>query len=165
MPYTGGGGKPQPGAICWGPTAEARRSWIFLIHESMTFMDSTTVRCGEAPWVARPVPAHVPTRSAGSWLEAGPSSASPSRACLAHCHCSSHPFSGRICAFALHCISLRACGSAHHMSHSATRPRYLALAPEHFVAGCGLLPSVCHIMITTTSSTLHDSFPCFHNIS
>lgn len=100
------------------------------------------------------------------WLEAGPSLLVRAAVVLliAIAHRSS-VFHARICAFALHCNSLRACGSSHHMSHPATRLRYLALAPSWTFAGCDLFLSMCHIRTTTTSSTLHDSFPCFHNIS
>lgn len=133
------------------------------------------LRCGEGSWeLGSPgqCPPNVSQKVSRLvalmpwWLEAGPSSASASRGCVAHCNCSSLiRFPRRICAFALHCISLRACGSSHHMSHSATRLRYLALVPIWTSAGCDLFLSMCHIRTTTTSSTLHDSLPCFHNIS
>lgn len=47
-------------------------------------------------------------------------------------------------------------------------PRPISCLSSYFVAGCDLFLSMCHIMITTTTtnySTLHDSFPCFLNIS
>lgn len=43
-------------------------------------------------------------------------------------------------------------------------PPPISCLSSYFVAGCDLFLSMCHIMITTTTtnhSTLHDSFSCF----
>lgn len=47
-------------------------------------------------------------------------------------------------------------------------PPPISCLSSYFDAGCDLFLSMCHIMITTTTtihSTLHDSFSCFLNIS
>lgn len=76
------------------------------------------------------------------------------RAAFVHLHCIAFPW--------VH-VDLRTTGSL-----LRSRLRYLALAPTCSLlraAGCGLFHSMCHIMVTTTSCKLHDSFLCFHNIS
>lgn len=162
------GSKPQPGQLvpfASSPTAEARRSWICTL-ESMTVHGP---RCGERilgrlASARSCFPKRQPARRPHAWVVPGGSSqASPSRGrvCLLlltvwYRDCTwPIRLPRRFCTFALHCVSLGACGSSHHRFSTAI-PAPISRLSSHkcAVAGCGLLSlSMCHIMVTTTSST------------
>ena len=124
------------------------------IHESMTVHGCW---CGEEDLgSSSQCPSMFPKRSAGSWpsCPGGPRRApvKPVQAAVVsmlavwYCYCSwLIRLPRRICAFALHCISLGACGSSHHTSHSASRLRYLALAPTYDLLRAAAYPSQCVI--------------------